>query len=188
MQNLLPLEEKKKVVAEYHLRLWVVAVFAVTILVMTSLALLAPSYILALSKSNFVSDELVKLESMETSATQEKNVDAKTIEINKKTSLFLKREDASLSVPSKLLVRIIDTKTAAIKITGFSYDVTPVREQVVLMGHADDRDSLAQFLDALKKDGTFTKVELPISSYVKSSNIEFSLALERTLATPAQKK
>lgn len=179
MQNLLPEEEKKKVLTEYRLRLGVVILFATGTLVAISLILLAPSYILAISKNNFVSDELAKLELKETSSTQEKDVATKIKEVNKKITLFLGDQNGTPLIPSVFFMKIIDIKTPAIKITGFSYDATALRARVVVTGHADDRDSLAKFLDDLKNEKTFTKADLPISSYVKSTNIDFSIVLER---------
>ncbi len=188
MQNLLPIEEKKKVLMEYRIRLGIVFLFVVTALVVANLALLAPSYLLAVSKSTFMSEELRNLEGREADRTQEKDVFAKIKEINKKIALFLKAGNPNSATPSELFMKIISTKTSSIKITGFSYDATIERERIVLTGRADDRESLAKFLEELKKDETFTKVELPISSYVKSVNIEFSIVLERTLTEPEQKK
>ncbi len=188
MQNLLPIEEKKKVLTEYRIRLGVVFLFTVSSLVVANLALLAPSYLLAVSKSTFMSEELANLEGKEANRAEEKDVYSKIKEINKKIDLFLKAGNPNKSVPSELFMKIISTKNSAIKITGLSYDATADRERIVLGGRASDRESLAKFLEELKKDKTFTKVELPISSYVKSVNIEFSIVLERALVETTQKK
>ncbi len=188
MQNLLPPSEKKKVIMEYRLRLAVVPIFSISILMVANLALLAPSYLLAVSKSTFMLVELSKLEEKEVNRIQERDVYAKIKEINKNIGLFLKAGNSNKSVPSELVIKIISIKNLGIKITGFSYDATLDRERIVLSGRADDRESLAKFLEDLKKDKTFTKVELPISSFVKSLNIEFSLVLEKSLIVPAQKK
>ncbi len=188
MQNLLPIEEKKKVIMEYRLRLAVVSVFAASILVVVNFALFAPSYIIAISKSAFMTEELGRLEEREADRIQERDVYAKIREANKKIDLFLKSENSNKSVPSELFMKIISAKTSSIKITGFSYDATVNRERIVLAGSANDRESLAKFLEELKNNKTFTKVELPISSYVKSTNIEFSIVLERALIASTQKK
>jgi hypothetical protein len=75
--------------------------------------------------------------------------------------------------------KIIELKTPKIKILGLTHDVALDRERFVVTGRSADRDGLALFVDTLKKDGLFDGVELPIASYVKSVDIEFSVTLER---------
>ena len=88
MLNILAIEEKKKIITEYRLRLAVVSVFAVAALVFSSLVLLAPSYLLAVSKYNDVSQELVSLEAKAGIRGQEKNVNMQINDVNKKINLF----------------------------------------------------------------------------------------------------
>ncbi len=188
MQNLLPVEEKKKVIMEYRVRLGIAVVFTLAVLITVNLVLLAPSYLLAVSESTFISEELSSLETKGINKTQEKDVYAKIKDVNKKIDMFLKTGNSNKWIPSELFMKIISIKTPAIKINGFSYDTTAGRERIVLTGRADDRENLARFIEELKRDKIFTKVELPISSYVKSKNIEFSIVLERILVTQTQKK
>lgn len=179
MINILPTEEKKKILTEYRLRVGVVSIFAVATLVLSSLVLLAPSYILAVSKYNSISEEFVVLESKKGQGTQEKDVSAQIGNINKKIDLFLKGAVSANSYPSQVILNILNIKGSAIKIQGFTYDVTGGQGRFVITGSAADRDSLAHFVETLKKEPTFTKVEIPISSYVKSFNIDFSIVVER---------
>ena len=195
MLNIFPTEEKKKVLAEYRLRLGVVAVFALAALVLSSLALLVPSYLIAVSKYKGTSVELSSLELKQGRAGQEKEVGTQIREENKKIDIFLKGLKPDLQVrptaegglgdtggrliPPQTILNIINIKSDAIKIQGFTYDASAGSERLVVTGVASDRDGLAHFVETLKKDPIFTKVELPISSYVKSSNIDFSIVVER---------
>lgn len=179
MINILPTEEKKKILVEYRLRLGVVAVFALAALVFSSLILLAPSYLLAISKYNSVSGELAMLESKQGHNSQEKDINTQISGINKKIDLFLKGGAGVTVAPSQAILSILNIKGSAIKIQGFTYDATGKQERFIVTGVALDRDSLAQFIENLKKEPTFTKVDLPISSYVKSANIDFSIVIER---------
>lgn len=179
MHNIFPTEEKKKVLAEYRLRLGVIAVFAVGALVLSSLVLLVPSYFIAISKYGNVSGELSMLEMRQSDIGQEKEVDAQRREANKKIDLFLKGDTSGRLTPPQTILSIIGTKSSAIKIQGFTYDASAGQERLVVTGVASDRDGLARFVETLKKDPTFTKVELPISSYVKSTDIDFSIVVER---------
>ncbi|OHA83932.1 MAG: hypothetical protein A2937_03265 [Candidatus Yonathbacteria bacterium RIFCSPLOWO2_01_FULL_47_33b] len=188
MLNILPHEEKKKILTEYRLRLSAASVFAVATLVLASLILLAPSYMLAVSKYNFVADELARLEQKQRGVGQEKEVDAQIKEVNKKISLFLGDEKAAHRTPSEVVLGILAAKNPSIKVQSIAYDVNTERERLVLSGKASDRDSLALFVETLKKDASFSKVDLPIGSYVKSANIDFSIVLESPINPAVPKK
>lgn len=182
MLNILPIQEKKKIITEYWLRLGVVAVFALTILILASLVLLTPSYLLAVSKYNSVSAALALREAKQDSSAQEKDIDAQVRDINKKINLFLSEPFGDRLSPPDTFLKIIGMKSSAIKILGFFYDATGRQERVVITGVAADRDGLAQFAETLKKDKTFANVDLPVSSYVKSNNIDFSIVVTRASA------
>lgn len=188
MLNILPYEEKKKNLTEYRIRLAIVGVFAVAALVLASLVLLVPSYMLAVSKYNFVADELARLEQKQSGAGQEKEVSAQIKEVNKKINLFLGTEKGVTRTPSEVILEIIAAKDPAVKVQSILYDIKPDLERLVLSGKANDRDSLARFIETLKKDPSFSKVDLPIGSYVKSTNIDFTLVLERTVKVAPLKK
>lgn len=179
MLNILPTEEKKKVLVEYRLRLATISIFAVGSLVLASLFLLTPSYLLAVSKHNEVMDSLAALEEKDSRGGQEKDVNLQIIAVNKKIDLFLKVGTPGALKPASVITKITDIKGDAIRITGLTFDATADQERVVITGIALDREKLSKFIEALKKDPAFTSIDLPISSYVKSSNIDFSAVIVR---------
>lgn len=180
MINLLSLQEKKKHLTEYRFRLGVVAMFAAVSLTGSSLILLAPSYVLALYKANFTADEVVRLESKVKRDTQEKEIDAQIKDINRKIDIYLKLGKSGRLKVSDVVSRIVAVRQDTIKISSIMYD-SALGERVVLVGVARDRESLASFVDALHKEGTFSSINLPISSYVKSKDIDFSVVLDRSV-------
>jgi len=188
MFNILPQEEKKKVLTEYRLRLAVVVVFAVAALVLSSCILLVPSYLLAVSKYNFAAKELATLEGKQVDGGKEKEIDTQIKAVNKKISLFLGDKKAIARTPSEAILSVLSVKNFSIKIRSVLYDVNPDREHLVFMGRAEDRDSLASFVEILKKDPSWNSVDLPIGSYVKSTNIDFTIVLERTIRIPQEIK
>ena len=185
MMNLLPLIEKKKVRMEYRLRFAVVFFSALALLVFANAILLVPSYIRAFSKHSLVEQQFAAAagspEIQKARDLAEKDTTTKIREINKKLNLFVseKKEESLPLIPSEVFRKIIGLRPSAIKIFGITYDVTLERERFVVVGRSVDRESLAAFMEALKKDKVFTSVELPISSYAKSTNIDFSITLER---------
>jgi len=181
MINILPIQEKKKILTEYRLRLGVVAVFAIMTLVLSSFVLLIPSYLLAVSKYKGLSENFLTMEAKQGRVGQGDEIGAQISNINKKINLFLKGGARVESAPPQSILNILNMKGDRIKIHGFTYDATTGKGRMVVVGVSDDRDSLAQFIEVLKKEPTFTKVELPISSYVKSTNIDFSVVIEREI-------
>ncbi len=185
MINLLPFEEKKKIRAEYRLRLGAIVSLATALLLLSSLVLLSLVYLLTLSKYQFASERFVKLESEQGKTGQEKDINARIGETNKKVNIFLK-EDKDQALFSEIIMKIIETKGTAIKLQNMFYESSPERKRLVISGRADDRDNLALFMETLKKDPFFTTVDIPISSYIKSTDIDFSVILEKK--SPSLKK
>lgn len=189
MLNILPAQEKKKNLTEYRMRLGVVAVFAVASLILASLVLLAPSYLLAVTKYNNISEQLAQKKSKANLTGQEKAIDVQVRTINKNIDLYLKSGATDKLSPPDVIAEVIELKSAAIKITGFDYDASGPQERLVISGVAEDRDSLAAFVGVLKKSTLFTTVDLPVSSYVKSANITFSIVAShgQPVAAPTKK-
>lgn len=188
MLNILSTEEKKKILMEYRLRLAVVSIFAVSALVFVSLVLLAPAYLLAVSKYNSASRDLAVLDAKYGGTTgQEKEIATQIRDINKKIQLLLGSDTDTRLTPPQAIEETLKNSNKSIKIVGIMYDPVLGNERIVLTGTALDRESLALFLETLKKDTTFTNVTLPISSYVKSANIDFSIVVERKGKLPAKK-
>ena len=88
MLNILSITEKKKILTEYRFRLAIVSIFALGSLVLASLVLLAPSYILSVTKFNSAEKQLVTLEAKYGNAGQEKEIGAQIRDINTKISLL----------------------------------------------------------------------------------------------------
>lgn len=188
MLNLLSTTEKKKVLNEYRLRLLVVAMFAFGAFVLASLELLAPSYFLASIKYNNAESTAANLEKKFGSNEKEKELANQIREANSKISLLLNVDTSARLAPSQVIETILKIKESSIKIEGFIYDTGSAQERITVAGIARNRDSLARFVELLKKEPTFTSVTLPISSYVKSENIDFSIVIERKVATNAKAK
>jgi len=188
MLNILPTTEKKKILLEYRLRLAVVFTLALGFIVIASLVLLFPAYLLAVSKFKASENQVVALEKKYGSSAQEKEISAQIREINNKIILLSSGDTSKRLSPTEAITNILNLKGELIKIYTFAYESTASKERIVLTGVARDRDSLANFFETLKKSPTFTSVTMPISSYVRSENIDFSVVLERDTRPPEKKK
>lgn len=187
MANILPQTEKKKILSEYRLRLGVVSVFVAAALIVANILLLTPSYLLVLTKHNLALEHLANLEKRQDGAELEKEVNKRIKELNQKIARLNGIGKEGFVPPFDTFLNIIEIKNPAIKINGFLYDKNKTRERIVVSGRATTRDGLALFLENLKKDPTYAKVELPINSYVKSDNIDFSITIERAIKDSEKK-
>lgn len=187
MLNILPAAEKKKVLIEYRVRLAVVSIFAIGAVAVAGAVLLVPAYLLAVSKHGASNDQLSALEKKYGDSAQEKELGAQIREVNTKILLLLSGGTTDKLTPSQAIANIISLKSSDIKISSLTYEATANQERIVLTGAASDRDSLAGFVETIKKNPTFTSVTMPISSYVKSENIDYSIVIERKPKTPAKK-
>lgn len=187
MLNILGIEEKKKILIEYRLRLATVSIFAIATLSISSVVLFTPSYLLAVSKYNENELNLVTLEEKFGNSKQEKEMTAQIRDINGKISLLSSSGTSTRMLPSQAIVKILDVKGSEIKIQSFTYDATTNLERIGITGVATGRESMASFVDRLKKEPMFTSVVLPISSYVKSTDIDFYVVIERKSSVSAKK-
>lgn len=187
MLNILQTDEKKKILIEYRIRLAVVSIFAIGSLTVASSALLVPAYILAISKHNASNEQLSALEKKYGDSSQEKELGSQIRDINTKILLLMSGDTTDKLTPSQVVTSIINLRGSDIKISSLTYETNATQERVVITGTASDRDSLASFLGTLKEDPTFTSATMPISSYVKSENIGYSIVVERKTKTPTKK-
>lgn len=189
MHNILDIKEKKKILTEYRVRLAVVFVFMLSFLVVASLVLLVSSYLLAVSKYNSTEKQLATIQEKYSDGRKGKDVTAQISEVNSQVALFLKNDAAGTELPPpKAIASVLSAKSATIKISGIMYDATVSQGRIVLTGVARDRESMAVFVETLKSNPLFTNVTLPISSYVKSENIDFSVVVEFRSKAPVAKK
>lgn len=164
-----------------------VSVFAIGFIGLASSVLLSPAYLLAVSKFNTADEQLAALEKKYGNSAQEKEISGQIREINNKITLLSSGDTSLRLAPPEAIVSILGLKESTIKIFSLTYDLTARKDRVVLTGTAADRDSLSNFFETLKKDPLIDNVTLPISSYVKSTNIDFSVVIERK-ANPIAKK
>ena len=98
--------------------------------------------------------------------------------VNSKLDLIEKSSKSQFLVSQKIINTIVVNKMPEIKITDISYDNDIEKgKKVNIEGIAPSREALLSFRLALEGDKNFKQVDLPISNFVKGSNIQFSLSL-----------
>ena len=104
------------------------------------------------------------------------------LDINLKLDLLDKAENP-YQVNDKVVKNILDNRTDGIKFSQILFNkqsqvsktvFSPILE---IHGVATNRDALRNFKTILDANSNYSKVDLPISNFVKGSNIEFYLSI-----------
>lgn len=177
MINLIPKEEKGKMARVFYYKLVVLLLLALGTSFLIILAAILPSYFLSSVKNNIVN---AKLETQKSEPVPLPDQQTLLVikDLNNKLSLIEHAENSKFTISEKVINAIISKKMADIKITDISYENDPLKgKKVGIQGIAPSREVLLSFRLALENDKLFKQVDLPISNFVKGSDIQFYLSL-----------
>ena len=174
MINVLPIREKILLRREYILRLVILCVFLFSLLFICATLLLLPSYTFSQSKVKTLEAQMQKLNASYPDISQE-SLNKTIVDINS-TLALLDSGKNPLSVPEDIFAVIVSLKPKNIKFFQISYvQDAKGRNNVEIHGNAPNREALATLEDIFKKDSRIDIVDLPISSFTKRSDINFTL-------------
>lgn len=177
MINLIPNQEKKRKVKDFYFRLAAVFIAALGFCAAVGAVSLLPTYFLSSAERALVLEKL-SAQQNEPLTEADQNLSAVAEGLNNKLTLVESAEKSRYLVSHKVVNEIIVHKMSDIKIMRLTYQNDPTAgRKVTVYGRAPSRERLYLFRRALEDDVAFKKVELPISNFVKGSNIEFSLSL-----------
>ncbi|MEI7810040.1 MAG: hypothetical protein WCI41_00575 [bacterium] len=177
MINLIPNEQKKKITVNFYYKIITVVFFMFGTAVLVATFLILPSYVLSSIKLDIT---VQKLDSQNKEPIPE--VDQKTLSVlnalNSKLDLLEKSEKGKYLVSNKIINEVISKKVDGIKINHISYDSSATGQKIVNVGGiASSREKLLLFRQSFEDYAAFKDINLPISSFIKGSNIEFNLSL-----------
>jgi len=177
MINLIPIKEKKAIRKFFFYRFLVVFFTMLGFLVVVSIILLVPSYFFSLQKDVSVNQALeVEKDQAMPEIDQQAQVAIK--ELDTRLSLLEKARQNTYVFSEKVVKELLADKISGIKISQISYQNDSSKGRTVnITGIAQNREQLLLFRQALENDSLFKNVDLPISNFVKDSNIEFNLNL-----------
>ena len=159
-----------------HLKL-VTVLMVVDFCILVGVLSILPSYFLANAKDSALNLKLKIQQDEPIPAFDQQNL--KTIQdINSKMTLIENAEKNDFPISEKVINAILAQKTPDIKITQILYNNDPVDgKKISITGNASSREALLSFREALQGSPLFKSVDLPISNFVKGSNIQFYLSL-----------
>lgn len=176
MINLLPKEEKKKLILGFYLRFATVIFIAIGLSVVVLDVLIIPSYIISLTEKKSIIQKLAIQKDTPAPINEEGN--SKIIkELNNKINLIDDLAKNKFIVSEKIINEIVLDKMPDIKLLSINYSSSDSSKRVIVNGIAPSRERLLLFRRALEDNTSFKKVDLPISNFIKGSNIQFTMEL-----------
>lgn len=177
MINLIPNEYKKQMSKDFYLRLITVFFVILGFFFLFSFIVILPAYFFSSIQEKIIN---VKLKAQEMESIPETDQDTLLIikDLQSKLDLVESFQNNQFSFSQKIINEIIFKKIPSIKITEISYqNDIKTGKKINISGIAPNREVLLSFRLALEDNPAFSKVDLPISNFVKGANIEFSLSL-----------
>lgn len=173
MLHLLPEYQKKKVLAEYRLRLVVVLILMLVFAIIAFAIFLMPSYVYLFAAK---SDLVAKKSGLESTIASKSGI--KTNQNGgdvSKSIAALKPLSGSLS-PLAYMDQLMPT-SPSIRVNGYFMATTNNgKVGIVITGNAETRESLSAYANAL--NAKFGGVKLPLSALAKQGNIPFDFRFE----------
>ncbi len=175
MINLLPTEEKNKLLADYRHRravAWLSMILAVIVLAI----LMVSSCWLMLSYRTSALSKVLNSKKYEMS---NKSFDTLSLVVkgtNDKLGIFL-ANTGELARPSAVIKQIVDKRRTGISVLGIAYERKDgASASINIRGKSNDRNAVIGFADALRKDKLFVTVESPISNIIRQTNSDFNIS------------
>lgn len=162
---------------DFYLRFFTVLFFMLGSAMVLVLFAISPSILVLLGREKVV-NETLENQKNEPLPEVDQKVLSTAEEINSKLDIVASAKENKFIVSERVINELVLNKMADIKITGISYEASAQGERKVrINGSAPSRERLVLFRRALEDSLAFKQIDLPISNFVKGSNIEFSLTL-----------
>ena len=159
----------------YRKRFLAVGFLTATVLLLASAVLAMPSLLFLKSSEIVLTAKRDAFASYETSSTA-RTLSIAVADVNARLAVFPPTETASPLI-ADFMNPVLLAKTPSIHLIGFSYQAGTKKTEanVKITGTADSRVALLSFVDRLKKVGSFGGVNVPITNFIKDSNVPFTV-------------
>jgi len=176
MLHLLTEEHKKKVTTEYNRRVGIVISAVAVILSVASVAMLLPSYLMV--HSRYAEAQAEKQDVEGKIAARQNDTSATSIQ-SVTTSIAALRMFSTKVEPSVLMVRLVADKPRGVSITHIAYvpqnPGQSASSSLEIVGRSDTRSDLVLFSQQVKSDRAFSGIDVPLSSFARDTNIDFTM-------------
>ena len=171
----------------YRMRLAAVAVFSLAVLGIVAGVLLIPSYVITATKIDIAERQFDQ--ASQNGGSGIGTEDPKTVvgQVEGKIAA-LTPADTGIPAPSLVVIELLSRISAGVSVSAVSFEAAPSGTRLTVRGTALDRHALAAFGDSLNGDALFAGVNIPPESFVKKSNIDFTIPIMLSTTTPAGSK
>jgi hypothetical protein len=176
MYNLLSRKDKKYVQKEYRYRVVTLSFAIVSGSMIFGIVLLLPAYFFVQSQKEALSDKQAYAQSLE-EQEEEGISSAQLFEIKEKIDVL--SHDAERKSAVEVLSKVIYERNDGILINGISYqkNVGDGARTIEVRAVGKDREALVKYQDFLEGLGIFDSIDLPISNFVASEDIPFTITM-----------
>ncbi len=175
MINLIPNQDKKKMARDFYMRLVALSLAMLAMLVFFASAAMLPAYISSSVKKN-VAEEKLEAQKKDTVPELDKETLSAIQGLNAKLALIEAAEKNKFPISEHVMTEVIGKKMPDIHLTQITYQNDAIKGRTVsVLGIAPSRERLLLFRKALEDDASFKSVDLPISNFLKGSNIQFNM-------------
>ncbi len=175
MINLIPTQEKIRLAKTYQARFFIIFLTLSAIAIFIGTTLLFSPYRQAEEKTTAVKKELEIVKSL-SSIKEDGNPEFLMKEIQNKIGVLSSKK--SQTTPSLAINNILENLPQGVLISGFSYSKTGSNtENIEVRGVADNRETFLAFVRKLESEGSFTKVNVPVSNFLSDTNLNFSVQI-----------
>jgi hypothetical protein len=177
MINLIPKEEKKRMKADFMARVATVSFVLLSSVVLIASAALVPAY-LEVSVDHTVARKELDIQKNTPLKAEELEITTQADNLNRKIQQVDSLRQNKFLVTERAINNVVLNKLPDIKITNILYEAkTSTEKEIKVTGSAPSREKLLLFKLALENDPAFKKVDLPVSNFVKGSDIKFFVIL-----------
>ena len=180
MFDLLPEKERELIKSEYKIRRWSLLLIFLFFLGVISVILFTPTYFAIYLEKRYLSEALDEVQ-----RESEKLVDPKMFEELKRVNETVNSLESHLYEISvtELMKGVLSCKPDGVSITSFAFEKTDGGGSLrtSLAGHAGTREELLEFSSNLKEEDYVTEVDIPLASFAREYDLDFSLQIKGDL-------
>ena len=161
----------------FYYRLLVLFLLLGCFVLLVAIVTIMPAYFVSSVKDSIVNTKLEIQKNEPPPTVGEQSLEA-IKDMNTKLGIVENAEKNKFLLSSNVISAILLQKRSDIKITEISYQVDPIKGKTIsVTGTAPSREVLLLFRQALENSSAFKSVDLPISNFVKGTDIQFNLNL-----------
>jgi hypothetical protein len=175
MFTFLPQPYKSEVLREHHRRVVIVCLGLVIVAMLSGAILTTPTFVATNSQRKSMADDKARLQA---EAGSEKGAEV-TAEVRtiKARLAILSAKSARKPIVS-VFEKVLAQPRPGISIIGLSLSRGAEKGGIIVQGVAETRADLVAFSKGLQGEPSFSRVDLPVSSLAKGTDISFTIRIE----------